>query len=162
MRAPYGTMVIPQQPRIKESHCATDNLTGYPPRRARADAHCTAPLSLGLPPGIARAPAVCGWPQSDVYCGLPVLFSLQCVPHCASLSRWEAGRHGRHRRPAGGTRSDNFPAAVAEAFFGGAAQGPSTDLWLVPDAMELCHAGGATADETRAGGVRMDRAPLAP
>lgn len=38
---------------------------------------------------------------------------------------------------------------------------PPPDLWLVPDAVELCHTGGATADEARTGGVRMDRAPLA-
>jgi hypothetical protein len=65
-------------------------------------------------------------------------------------------------RPTGGTRPDNCPEAVAEALCGGAAHGAPTDLWLVPDAVELCHTGGTAADETRAGGVGMDRAPLAP
>src|SRR2546430_12329813 len=40
-----------------------------------------------------------------------------------------------------GARPDDHPDALASALFGGTPQGPTTYLWLVPDAVELCDVG---------------------
>ena len=52
--------------------------------------------------------------------------------------------------------------ALDAALFRGTPQGSTAGLWLVSDAVELCDAGGPTQDETRRGGVRLDRPTLAP
>src|SRR5262249_29072174 len=123
--------------------CPIDPLIGTKPFRLKFLWSC-----LWVPPRLTCVTALCCWPQAHRHRGLPVLLTLQYLPHCAPLSRSEARLHSRYRGPAHGSRPDDAPDALDSALFGGPPQGSTTGLWLVPDAVELCHAGGPTQDET--------------
>src|SRR5712691_9810404 len=109
------------------------------------------PCAVG-PPRFPCVPALCRWPHPDRYRGLPVLLALQCLSDGVPLSRSPVGLHSRRRGPVDRARPDHGPAALAQAFFGDTPQGSTTGLWLVPGAVELCHAGCPPPDETRSGG----------
>ena len=158
----YGTWVIPQSPRLMESHGAKDNLTGYASRRARAEARCTAPRARWLSPGIPRVPALCRRPHADGDGDGVVLLARQCLSHRPPLAREAAGRHSRHGRPTRRTRPHHGPAALAQALLGCLAQGPPAGLGVGSHALELCHIGARTPRQTWPGRVRVAGAALAP
>jgi hypothetical protein len=142
--------------------CAVHNLTGDTPSRASPEARHPAPHTVWLFAGVPYLTAVCCGAKPDGDCGLPVLLALQCVPYRARVSHRESRHTGRPRRAALHSQADDRLHALACALLRRHTQKSPSGLWLVPHAMELCHARSDAPGQTRHRGVGGNRAPLAP
>src|SRR5215468_9101261 len=142
--------------------CAINNLTGDTPSRASPDARHPPPHTVWLFAGIPYLTALCGRAKPDGDCGFPVLLALQCVPYCTRVSHRASRYTGRSRRAAFHSHAAERLNALAYALLRRHTQKSSPGLWLVPHAMELCHARRDAPGQTRHRGVGGNRAPLAP
>ena len=146
----------------RRPHYAVHNLTGDTPSRASLDARHPPPHTVWLLAGVPYLTAVCCRAKPDGECGVPVLLALQCLPYRARVSHRASRQTGRPRRAALHSPADDRLHALASALLRRHTQQSSPGLWLVPHAMELCHARSAAPGQTWHRGVGGNRAPLAP
>lgn len=163
MRFLYDTVDIPQHPLcLKEPHHAWHNHTGHPTPRASTEARGCSSVPLWLSLGLTHLPVVCSGASSDRDRGVPVLRTLQCVPHRTPLPCGNAWLSSRHQRGTGGAWADDGPLALDATRVGRLAHDPTTRLWLVSDALEWRDLGDATPGQTRDGRLGLDGKTLAP
>src|SRR5213593_3315336 len=137
------------------THCAWCDHTGYSAARARMDAGRVTACAVWLRACLARPAAGCRRSNTDRNCLISVLLALERVPHCARLLRSAARRPAR-RAARQGVMVD---AVAAPQPAGRAPQGP-VGLRVVPHAVELCDAGGATPAPARHRGLGLDAAAV--
>jgi hypothetical protein len=142
-------------------HCAINNLTGDCASRARPDACRPPAYAVWLSARVPCLTAVGCGPKSNRECGFSVLLALQRVPDRTSLSHWKPRRTARPRWSAHRRRTDEHLDALAHTLPGHYPQSCPACLWLVPHALELCHARSDTPGHTRHRGVSGNRTPLA-
>src|SRR5713226_6002909 len=112
-------------------------------------ATCSRCMSCCCAPPVGRRPGLRS----------PILLALECLPHCERLQRPRACRPVRRPDRAGG--QDVRAAPVAASQPGSITQEGAGDLRVVPHAVELRDAGGATHAPAGHRGLVLDHAALA-
>src|SRR5919106_3326969 len=147
---------VSRSPRYAQAH-----LRGIFPGGAQADtgraAACTVRLSAGPPYFVV----VRGWSCPDGHCRGPLLLALQRRPYGTRLSPGHSGLGIRRPRAASSTPAHHGAAPNAAPVARSAAQGYSPGVWVVPYALELCHAGPDAAGRAERRGCGRDHAALA-
>src|SRR5262245_10117056 len=133
----------------RRPHYAVHHLTRDPSSRASPDACYPPPGTVWLSARVPYLTAVCQRPYPDRDCGLPVVLTLQCVPHRPCVSHWESGYPYRSRWSALRRCVDHRLDALAHALLGRFTPSGPICLWLVPHPLELCHPGGNAPSQTR-------------
>src|SRR5688572_7537264 len=148
---------VSRSPRYAQEH-----LRGTFPGGAQADtgraAACTVRLSAGPPYPVI----VCGWSCPDGHRRGPLLLALQRVPYGTRLSPGHPGLGTRRPRAASSTPAYHGAGPDAAPVACIAAQGHPPGVWVVPYALELCHAGPDAAGHARDHRLGRNDAPLAP
>ena len=103
---------------------------------------------------------MCGYAQPHGDCRGAVLLALQRIPHNAGVSRRDARAGIRCAGPAGSAGAHHGADALSATGAVGVAYSRPAYLWLVPHALELCHAGPEVGDHARAHRLRRNDAPL--
>src|SRR5918992_2225505 len=148
---------VSRSPRYAQEHLRRTFLGGAQADTGRAAA-CTVRLSAGPPYPVV----VCSWSCPDGHRPGPLLLALQRVPYGTRLSPGypELGT----RRPRAASSSPAYHGAGPDAapVARSAAQGHPPGVWVVPYALELCHAGPNAAGQAGSRGFGRDHAALAP
>src|SRR5712692_1266704 len=141
------------------NHCAQLDHTGYSAARARMAAGRGAARTVRLLAGRARPAVVRRRADADRDLRIPVLLALARLPYCECLHRPSARRPVRRSARRGGPAGVADPGAAPQP--GGLADEGARGLRVVPHAVELRDAGGATPAPAWHRGLGLDHTALA-
>src|SRR5918999_2089409 len=141
---------------------AQEHPRGTSPGGAPADTGRAAPRAVRLSAGPPYPAVVRGGAQADNDRRGPLLLAPQRVSDCTRLSRGDLGPGARRPRETPATRAHHRARPYAAPVAAGPAQGTPAGVWLVPHALELCHAGPDATSQARRHDLGRDDAALAP